>query len=126
MDSDPQYARDPSSLTSILAQFEEEGFTGQFAVREAEMLLCLQCRQEHPAGEMEMSALRRTEGASDPADMAAVVGLVCTHCGNQGTVVLNYGPEAGIDESDVLLALEDHREGTGVIVDPDASPDTLT
>lgn len=126
MNSDPQYARDPSSLTSILSQFEEEGFTGQFAVREAGMLLCLECREEHPATETQMSALRRTEGASDPADMAAVVGLECTHCGKLGTVVLNYGPEAGIDESDILLALEDDREGTGVIVDPAASPDSPT
>lgn len=126
MTSEPQYARDPSSLTSIVSQFEEEGFTGQFAVREGTMLLCLACRKEHPAGEIQMTALRRTEGASDPADMAAVVALECAHCGNKGTVVLNYGPEAGIDEADVLLALEDEREGTGVIVDPDASPDRLT
>ena len=126
MTSEPQYARDPSSLTSIVAQFEEEGFAGQFAVREGAMLLCLQCRMEHPAAEIQMTALRRVEGASDPADMAAVVALECSHCGNKGTVVLNYGPEAGIDESDVLLALEDNREGTGVIVDPDASPDAGT
>ncbi len=126
MTSEPQYARDPSSLTSILTQFEDEGFTGQFAVREGAVLLCLKCRMEHPAAEVKMSALRRAEGASDPADMAAVVALECAHCGNQGTVVLNYGPEAGVDESDVLLALEDHREGTGVIVDPDASPDLGT
>ena len=126
MSSDPQYARDPSSLTSIVSQFEDEGFTGQFAVREGATLFCLKCRMAHPASEMQMSALRRTEGASDPADMAAVVALQCAHCGNKGTVVLNYGPEASIDESDVLLALEDDREGTGVIVDPDASPDQLT
>lgn len=126
MSSEPQYARDASSLTSMVSQFEEEGFTGQFAVREGGMLLCLGCRMEHPAAEMEMTALRRAEGASDPADMAAVVGLQCGHCGHKGTVVLNYGPEASIDESDVLLALEDHREGTGVIVDPDASPDATT
>jgi hypothetical protein len=123
MSSDAQYARDPSSLTSILSQFEDEGFGGQFAVREGATLLCLQCRAEHAAGEMPMSALRRTEGASDPADMAAVVALACSSCSNKGTVVLNYGPEAGIDESDVLLALEDRREGAGVIVDPEASPD---
>lgn len=126
MTSEPQYARDPSSLTSILSQFEDEGFAGQFAVREGGNLLCLQCRQEHHATEVEMYALRRTEGASDPADMAAVVALECKHCGHKGTVVLNYGPEAGVDESDVLLALEDRREGTGVIVDPAASPDTPT
>ena len=124
MTSEPQYARDPSSLTAILAQFESEGFSGQFAVREAGMLLCLACRHENPAAEISMHALRRTEGASDPADMAAAVALACGHCENKGTVVLNYGPEAGIDESEVLLALDDQRTGTGVVVDQDASPDT--
>ncbi|MPZ73053.1 MAG: hypothetical protein GEU74_07445 [Nitriliruptorales bacterium] len=122
--SDPQYARDPSSLTAILAQFEQDGFTGQFAVHDAGMLLCLQCRQEHPAASFVMTALRRTEGASDPADMAAVVALLCPRCGTRGTVALKYGPEAGAEESEVLLALEDQREGHGVVVD--RSADTLT
>ena len=126
MTGEPQYARDPSSLTSMVSQFEDEGFTGQFAVREAGMVLCLACRKEHPAADIEMTALRRAEGASDPADMAAVVGLQCPSCDTKGTLVLNYGPEAGIDESEVLLALEDHREGTGVIVDTGASPDAGT
>ena len=121
--SDPQYARDPSSLTSIISQFEERGFTGQLAVREAGMLACLSCRMEHPAAEFEMDALRRTEGASDPDDMAAVVGLTCPHCSARGTVVLKFGPEASAEESEVLLALEDHREDDGVIIQPGADPD---
>ena len=124
--SEPQYARDPSSLTSIIEQFEGEGFTGQFAVREAGGVLCLSCREERSATEFDMTALRRTEGASDPADMAAVVALRCPNCDHCGTVVLKYGPEASSDESDVLLALEDHRTAEGVIVDPSVSPDTLT
>jgi len=124
--SDPQYARDPSSLTAIITQFEDEGFTGQYAVRDAGSLLCLTCRQERRATDFVMSALRRTEGASDPDDMAAVVGLTCPNCGALGTAVLKYGPEASPEESDVLLALEDHRAAEGVIVDPSVSPDTLT
>ena len=124
--TDAQYARDPSSLLAIVETFERDGFTGQFAVREAATLACLSCREEHPATEFDMTALRRTEGASDPADMAAVVALTCPRCGNRGTVALKYGPEAGIEESDVLLALEDHREGAGVTVDPSVPPDTVT
>ena len=126
MSSEPQYARDPSSLTSIVKQFEDEGFTGQFSVREGGVLLCTSCHEEHPATEFSMSALRRTEGASDPADMAAVVGLTCPNCGHQGTVVLQYGPEADADAADVLLALDDDRTGAGVIVDEGESPDRLT
>lgn len=123
MSADPQYARDPSSLTSIIGQFEEQGFTGQFAAREAALLACMSCRMEHPAAEFAMTALRRTEGASDPDDMAAVVALECPHCKAQGTVVLKYGPEASVEESEVLLALDDERTGDGVIVNPAASPD---
>ena len=124
--SDPQYARDPSSLTAIVSQFEQQGFTGQLAVREDATLLCLSCHGQHPAAGFEMTALRRTEGASDPADMAAVVALTCPHCRGRGTVVLKFGPEAGPDESDVLLALQDQRSGDGVILDPGESPDRLT
>ena len=126
MSSDPQYARDPSSLVSIVKQFEDEGFTGQFAVREGGVLLCTQCREERAASEYSMSALRRTEGASDPADMAAVVALTCPNCDNRGTVALKYGPETSIEESDVLVALDDDRVGDGVIVGVDESPDRLT
>lgn len=126
MSPDAQYARDPSSLTAIITTFEQEGFTGQLAVREGAMLRCLSCRMDHPAAEFAMSALRRAEGASDPDDMAAVVGLTCPHCQAKGTVVLKYGPEASAEESEVLLALDDEREGAGVPVDPGTSPDTLT
>ena len=126
MSPDAQYARDPSSLTAILAIFEEEGFAGQFAVREAGALTCLSCRTDGQARDFAMSALRRTEGASDPADMAAVVGLTCPNCGNKGTVALQYGPEASPEEAEVLLALDDERAGDGVIVDPAVGPDTLT
>ena len=126
MSPDPQYARDPASLTAIITTFEGEGFTGQLAVREGAVLTCLSCRTDHPAAEFTMDALRRTEGASDPADMAAVVGLTCPQCSAKGTVVLKYGPEASAEESEVLLALEDGRQGDGVPVDPATSPDTLT
>ena len=126
MSSEPQYARDPSSLTSIIKQFEDEGFAGQFVVREGAVLMCSNCREEHSATEFSMTALRRTEGASDPADMAAVVGLTCPSCDHRGTVALKYGPEASVEESDVLLALDDDRAGDGVILDADESPDRLT
>ena len=116
--SDPQYARDPSSLTAILEQFEGQGFTGQLAVREGGVLACLVCHTESPATAFAMDVLRRTEGASDPDDMAAVVGLTCPSCQAKGTVVLKYGPESSLDESEVLLALDDQRENDGVIVDP--------
>jgi hypothetical protein len=49
--------------------------------------------------------MRRTEGASDPDDMLAVVGLTCPRCGTQGTAVLGYGPEADPDDAEIVVRL---------------------
>jgi hypothetical protein len=57
-----------------------------------------------------MRSLRRLEGASDPADMLAVVALECGVCNASGTMVLGYGPAAADADSDVLRALQDRRE----------------
>ncbi|MCU1393189.1 MAG: hypothetical protein JWM34_1617 [Ilumatobacteraceae bacterium] len=56
-----------------------------------------------------MSSLRRLEGASDPSDAMAVVALTCPACNSRGTAVLAYGPAASKEDSDVLVALRDHR-----------------
>ena len=56
--------------------------------------------------------LCRLEGVSDPDDMLAAAALRCPNCGALGTVLLNYGPEAPIDDAEVLLALADERGTT--------------
>jgi hypothetical protein len=61
-----------------------------------------------------MSSLRRLEGASDPADMVAIVAVTCPRCGNQGTAVLAFGPAASAEDSDVLAVLRDHRHDAQV------------
>jgi hypothetical protein len=63
---------------------------------------------------MHMRSLRRMEGASDPADMMAVVALECGVCGASGTMVLGYGPTASDVDSDVLRALQDGRAEGGL------------
>jgi hypothetical protein len=100
--STPKYG---ATLTEIIATLEAAGFTGQMAARADGAIQCLACRQESPANEFKLGAMRRTEGASDPADMLAVVGLTCPRCGTQGTAVLGYGPEAGPDDAEVLVRL---------------------
>ena len=112
---DAQYARDPSSLTAILADLEAQGYGGQFAAREGGRLVCFTCSTEHDAATTQMTALRRTEGASDPDDMLAIVALTCPSCQAKGTAVLSYGPEAPMADAEVLPALEDDREGTGTL-----------
>jgi hypothetical protein len=92
------------TLLSVLDAFARLGFTGQFDTP-AGAIRCLQCRQETPAADVDLEELRRLEGASDPADMLAVAALRCPHCGAQGTLVLNYGPEATPEDAEVLGAL---------------------
>ena len=55
-----------------------------------------------PGAEVQLDNLRRTEGASDPDDMAAIAAVVCPHCGPKGTLVLQYGAEATPEENEVL------------------------
>ena len=47
-------------------------------------------------------AMRRTLA---PDDMLAVVPLTCPECATRGTLVLAYGPEAAVEDSEVLAAL---------------------
>ena len=100
--STPKYG---ATLTEIIATLEADGFTGQMASRPDGAIKCLTCRQESPANDYTLGAMRRTEGASDPDDMLAIVGLTCPKCGTRGTAVLGYGPEADPDDAEVVVRL---------------------
>ena len=102
-------AQDAQTLADVLREFERAGFTGEYRVLEQGRLQCLTCRGEIAADEASMSSLRRLEGASDPADMLAVAALTCPRCEASGTVVLNYGPDATLEESTLLVELKDDR-----------------
>lgn len=95
-----------STLEEIVAQFEGVGHLGQMAARPGGRLICFTCRATSAAAEVELIAMRRMEGASDPDDMLAVAALVCPRCGTRATVVLGYGPEASEDDADVLVHLD--------------------
>ena len=106
MPEDRQPARDPSSMFEILRDLAAEGYTSDMVPREGGQVLCRQCGQERAAGEFGHGALRRMEGASDPGDMSAVMGLTCPNCSANGVLVLMYGPDASGADTDVLAALE--------------------
>ncbi|HYX43748.1 MAG TPA: hypothetical protein VE760_01810 [Acidimicrobiales bacterium] len=88
-----------------MSELEAAGFGGQVGPRPGGRLLCFTCRTESDASSFGVTAMRRTEGVSDPDDMLAVVALTCPRCETQATVVLGYGPEAGEDDSEVLRTL---------------------
>ncbi|MGI8806692.1 MAG: hypothetical protein ACR2KK_02335 [Acidimicrobiales bacterium] len=94
-----------ATLGEILATLEAAGFTGQMAARPDGNIKCLTCREESPAAEFALEAMRRTEGASDPDDMLAVVGLACPRCQARGTAVLGYGHHADPDDAEVVVHL---------------------
>lgn len=96
---------DAATVGEILATLEAAGFGSQMAARPGGTIICFACHQESPAAELRLEALGRTEGASDPADMLAILGLTCPKCGARGTIVLGYGPEADPDDAEVLAHL---------------------
>lgn len=100
------------TILEVLGDLEAMGFTGQFMPRPGAQVECLACHRLSSADATVLRHLRRLEGASDPADMLAVVGLACPHCGALGTAVLGFGPEATAVDDEVLACLEDARERT--------------
>lgn len=106
MSSAPEFASDGTTVVEVLAGFEADGYTNQFAAAEGGMVKCFTCHEDFSASEATVDSLRRTEGASDPDDMVAVVALCCPKCGAKGTTALAYGPEASIEDSETLSLLE--------------------
>ena len=100
------HARDPSSMFEILRDLENDGYDADMVAREGGRVVCKACDQESAAADFEVVHLRRLEGASDPADMSAVVGVRCPSCQAGGVLVLRYGPDAGPEDTDVLAALD--------------------
>ena len=107
VDPDRYRQGEAPTLRGVLADFEREGFTGQLGARPGGVIRCFHCRHEFAPGDADTPTLRRLEGASDPADMLAVLALTCPTCGTKATLVLTYGPEAAIEDSEVLAALPD-------------------
>jgi hypothetical protein len=102
---------DTSALTivEILAKFEAEGYTDQMGARPGGKIMCFKCHMEMDASSFILRDLQRTEGESDPSDMAAVAAIECSACGARGTIVMAYGPEAPPEDDEVLAALIDGR-----------------
>jgi hypothetical protein len=91
-------------VTNALA---EQGWSEQATPLDEGVVRCEVCGQATPADELAVDSFARIEGASDPADMAAVVAITCPHCDAKDVLVLRYGPEASAADADVLLALPD-------------------
>jgi hypothetical protein len=97
------------TLLGVLADLRADGFDGDMFVTSEGLVRCGACRHDTDPSQLQLHAIRRLEGASDPADEAAVLALSCRACGNRGTAVVRYGPEAEPQDVAVLRAVEDLR-----------------
>lgn len=96
---------DNTAEQDVLAAFAEEGHTAELWSKPGARILCGTCHTTSPASAFTVALQRRLEGASDPADMQLVIGATCPACGAKGVLNLHYGPTAGEDDADVLVAL---------------------
>jgi hypothetical protein len=116
---------DNTTLTEVLESYAASGYSTNFWAEADANVRCDSCQSVLPSRRLVMHSIRRLEGASDPADMAAVVATSCPVCGAEGTMVLSYGPTASEFDADVLLALSDRRDTPGLPQNaaPDETPD---
>lgn len=107
--------QDPADDITIIESgdhFRSQGYVAQFAAQPGAIVRCYACRMDSPADQFKIDALERGEGASDPADMVANVAARCASCGAKGVLTLKYGPEASVEDQDVLSVLDDNRFGS--------------
>ena len=99
---------DNTTLSAVLADYGDAGYAGQLRVDD-DGVHCSVCSSVSPADRIEVRSLRRLEGASDPADMVAVIATACPVCATMGTMVVMFGPEASEAEATLLRRAQDHR-----------------
>lgn len=106
-----------TSLVSVLATFDDEGWPENHLVKPEAKMKCGNCGELSAADELTVDARHRVEGASDPSDMQAVFGITCPKCDAKGSLVASYGPEASEQDSEFTASLDE----TGDPVDPVAA-----
>jgi hypothetical protein len=100
----PGAPSDNTTEEAVLAGFAEDGFSVPLWARPGGQIRCGACGTTSAAADYVVGAERRLEGASDPADMQIVIGATCPACAAKGVLSLHYGPTAGEDDADVLVA----------------------
>lgn len=96
---------DNTTLSAVLDDFAAQGWSGQAEAVEGGQVRWPACGHQAAASDLEVVRMRRMEGASDPADMLAVVAVACPTCGQRGVLVAHYGPMADAADADVLVDL---------------------
>jgi hypothetical protein len=95
----------PTGVAGVLDRAAAAGYVAVFEPEPGALLRCGACDAVTDATAFERRWQNRLEGASDPDDMAQVSGLVCPACEVWGTFVSLFGPGAGTDAAEVMVAL---------------------
>ena len=83
----------------------EQGWAEQATPLEGGEVRCEVCGDTTPADELVIETFQRVEGASDPAEMAAIMTFACPPCDAHDVLIVKYGPDASVADADVLEAL---------------------
>lgn len=103
----PTTAPEGKSLIESIDQLEDAGFTGQFVPNEDGLIKCTSCQEAFEPSRLDVTERIRMEGASDPDEMAIVLGGACPLCDQLGTLTLSYGPLASDEDIAVMEELPD-------------------
>lgn len=94
-----------TTLLEILEDLRAAGFSAQLIAKEGGKLECSACSETLDTADVEPAGYRRTEGASDAADMNIVAWANCSNCGAGAALILGYGPNANAADESVLADL---------------------
>jgi len=106
------------SVVAVLERFADEGWTTNHTVRPDAEMKCGNCARLTAVGRLDVDALHRVEGASDPDDMQIVLGITCPHCSARGAVVVAFGPSAADTDAEFLVDLDLDGRTDPVATDP--------
>ena len=101
----PGVPSDSATLTEMVNTLENKGFVHQFTPVDGGAVECSACSTRIDAPALEVAAIRRLEGASDPDDMMSLVAARCPNCDALGTLILGYGVNATVDDVEISRGL---------------------
>lgn len=113
MEPVPGAPSDNTTATTELDQLRDQGYDGDFVIREGPVVCCRDCDHCVEPEQLQMDVFRRLEGASEPDEMSAILAVTCPQCGHKGTIVVAYGVNASELEADLLTRLPETPQDEG-------------
>jgi len=112
-------ARNSASSTateqSALKRLEADGFTNRFIVRKKNALFCPENKNTYSPSDLKLLASLRTEGESDPDDMAVVYAIEADD-GTRGTLTDAFGLYADPKVGEFMKNIPDERKKTDDLI----------